>query len=103
MKKLKWFQDRCEFVGMYVSSEGTQPAQSKNEAFSKLDQPNTWGDIHMLIGIFGFYSHFLTLYELGIRPWIYILLRQPQLEALSQKKDMELMYNLWTLDDQRLL
>ena len=61
LKKCKWFQDRCDFVGMDVAVGGTQPAQYKNEAFSKLERPNTWGDLHMLIGIFGFYSQFLPL------------------------------------------
>ena len=69
LKKYKWFQDRCKFVGMYVSEGGTQHAQSKNETFSKLEQPNTWGDLCMLIGIFGFYIQFLPLYEVDIRPW----------------------------------
>ena len=41
LKKLKWFQERCDFVGMDVSAGGTQPAQSRNEAFYKLEIPNT--------------------------------------------------------------
>ena len=36
---------------MDVAECGTQPAQYKNEAFAKIEQPNTWGDLHMLIGI----------------------------------------------------
>ena len=54
---------------MDVAAGGTQPTQSKNQIFSKLDQPNPWGDLRMLIGIFGFYSQFLPLYDLDIRPW----------------------------------
>ena len=46
---------------MYVTTGGTQPAKSKNEDFAKLEQPNTWGDLYMLIGIFWFYSQLLTL------------------------------------------
>ena len=34
LKRWKWFQDRCDFLGMDVETYGTQPAQSKNEAFS---------------------------------------------------------------------
>ena len=41
----------------------------------KLELPNTWGDLCMPIGIFGFYSHFLTLYDLDIRPWRYICVK----------------------------
>ena len=37
LKKCKWFQDRCKFVGMYVATGGTQPAQSKNEVFKNLE------------------------------------------------------------------
>ena len=55
---------------MDVAAGGTQLAQSQNEAFTKLEQPNTWGDLRMLIGIFGFYSQLLPLYELYIRPWV---------------------------------
>ena len=36
-KNCKWFQDRCEFVGIDVAAGQTQPVQSKNEAFSKLE------------------------------------------------------------------
>ena len=41
LKKCKWFQDRYEFVGIYVAAGGTQSAQSKNKAFVKLEQPST--------------------------------------------------------------
>ena len=34
LKNCKLFQDRCNFVDMDVAEGGTQPAQSKNEAFS---------------------------------------------------------------------
>ena len=66
----------------------TKPEQSKNEAFSKIEQPNTRGDFRMLMDII---------------PWRYILSKQPQIGTLSQKEDMEPMQNLWTPDDQRLL
>ena len=33
LKEFKWFQDRCEFVGMDVAAGGTQPAQSKMRLF----------------------------------------------------------------------
>ena len=57
----------------------------------------------MLIGISGLYSQFLTLYELDIRPWRYILSKQTQPGALSQKEDMELIQNLCNPEYQRLL
>ena len=33
LKNWKWFQDRCEFVGMDVAAGGAQPTQSKIEDF----------------------------------------------------------------------
>ena len=88
---------------MDVLAGGTQPAQSQNETFSGLDRPNTWGDLHMLIGVFGFYSQLLTLYEIYIIPWKYILSNQSQPGTISQKEEIELMQNLWNLEYQRLL
>ena len=103
IKKCKLFQDRCEFLGMVVASGGTQPTQSQNEAFAKLEQPNTWGDLHVLIGPFGFYTEFLPLYEMEIRPWRCILLKQHQPRTLSKKESIKLMQYLWNQEDQRLL
>ena len=94
LKIFKWFQDRYEFVGMDVAEDGTEPTQSKNEAFAKLEQSTIWGDLRMLIDIFGSYINFLPLYEMDIRTWRYILSNQPQLETLSKNEEMELMQNL---------
>ena len=63
---------------MDVAAGGTQPTQSKNEDFSKLEKPNTQGDLHMLIGIFVLYIQFFHIYELDIIPWRYILSKKPQ-------------------------
>ena len=103
LKKCKWFQGRCEFIGMDVAAGVKQPAQSKNEAFSNLERPNTWGDLRILIGVFGLYTQFLPLYEIDIRPWRYILSKQNHPGTLSQKEDMELMHKLCNTYDQRLL
>ena len=88
---------------MDVAAGGTQPAQSKNKAFVKLERQNTWEYLSMLIGLFGFYSQFLPLYELYIRPWRYILSKQPQPGTLYQKEDMGLMQKIWNQEYQRLL
>ena len=88
---------------MDVDFSGTQPLQSKNEAFSKLEQSNTWGDLRILIGLFVFYKQLLPLYEMYIRPWRYILLTQPQPGTIYQKNYTELMQNICTPGDQRLL
>ena len=57
----------------------------------------------MLIGIFVLYIQFSPLYDLDIIPWRYILLNKLQPGTLSQKEYMELMHNLWNIEDQRLL
>ena len=49
LKNIKLFQERCKFLGINVAEGETQPAQSKNEAFAKLERPNTWGDLRILI------------------------------------------------------
>ena len=85
LKKVKMVLRQVQVYRDRRGSSVTQPAQSKNKAFYKLEQPGTWGDLCTLIGIFGLYSHFLPLYELDIRPWRYIFLNQPQLGTLSKK------------------
>ena len=42
LKRYNWIQFRCKVLGMDVAAGETQPAQSKNVAFSKLERPNTW-------------------------------------------------------------
>ena len=56
----------------------------------------------MLIGIFGFYIQIFTLYEIDIRPWIYIFSKKPKLGTISQKEDMELVHSLWTPEEESL-
>ena len=60
---------------MNVAAGVTQHAQSKNEACTKPEQPNTWEDFCMLIGVFGIYSQFFDLYDLDIKPWRKIFLK----------------------------
>ena len=79
---------------MVVAAGGTKYAQSQNEAFSKLERPDTWGYLRILIGIFGLYSQFLLLYELDITPWRYVFSDKPQPGTRYQKEEMELMQNL---------
>ena len=42
----KWFQGRCKFVGMDVAEGRTQPAQYRNEAFSKLKKKYMGRPLH---------------------------------------------------------
>ena len=57
----------------------------------------------MLIGIFGLYSQYLTLYDLYIRPWRYILLKHTQPGTISKNEDMELIKKLWNTEYQMLM
>ena len=50
----------------------------------------------MIIGIFVFYSQFLPLYVLDIRPWRCIFFKTSPPRKLSKKEDMELMQNIYT-------
>ena len=93
-KSCKWFQDRSKFVGNVIAAEVTQPANSKKEAFSKLERPNTWGYLCMLIFLLIFYSQLFPSYELDMIPWRCIFSKHPQPGKLSQKENMGLIQNI---------
>ena len=59
---------KVQVIRVDLEEGRTQHTQSKNEAFFKIERLNIWGDLCMLIGIFGFYSQFLPLYDMDIRP-----------------------------------
>lgn len=71
-------RDRCEFVGVDLVAGGNKPAESKSAAFAALGHPNTFGDLRMLIGFFGFYSKHIPLYKTQIAPWRSILKKEPK-------------------------
>ena len=52
-----------EFVGVDITPKGNSPARSKFPAFEKLPQPETWADLQILIGMFGFYQEFIPLFN----------------------------------------
>ena len=99
MKKWKCFKDRFKFIRIDVASGGSQPEHYKNDTLDNIDRPNTWDNVHIIIGLFGFYIHYLLLYELGIWPWRYILSKQP----LTRKTISKVLnkYNVETMDDIR--
>ena len=43
-----------EFVGVELTPNGNTPARSNLLAFEKLLPPETWADLSILIGMFGF-------------------------------------------------
>jgi len=65
LKKSRFLPDTCEFSGVgLVGNDGRVPAPSKNDAFQELDPPDTFSDLRMLIGTFGFYQNWIPLFEL---------------------------------------
>ena len=69
LKKTQFLPQSPEFVGITLGSDGNSPTLSKYEAFRKIPRPETWSDLSMLIGMFGFYKKWLPLYEVHIQPW----------------------------------
>ena len=55
LKKYKWFQDNCKYIGVNVGAKRNSLGQSKFEAFHKIECPQTRFNVRMLIGVFGFY------------------------------------------------
>ena len=55
MKKYKWFQDKCNILGTETEEGVTHYAYPKDDIFTKLEKPNKWGDLSILIGTFGLY------------------------------------------------
>ena len=103
LKKCKWFQDNCEFVGVDVGAKGNNPSRSKFEAFEKLERLQTWSDLRMLIGVFGFYSKHLPLFELVISPWRKVLAQQPSPGDMSKSEEASLMTSIWMQECEALL
>ena len=68
-----------------------------------MKRPNKQGDLCNLIGLIELSSQSFPLYNQYIRLCMYILSKYPEIGSIYQKKDMELIQNLWNPDDQRLL
>ena len=55
LKKCRFFEPDTEFVGIDITPEGNKPAASKDKAFRSMNQPITFTDLRMIIGMEGFY------------------------------------------------
>ena len=75
----------------------------ENDSFAKPEIPNTWGYLCMIIGLFGFYSHLFSLYELDVWPWIDILSERAWPGKLCQKEDMEMIKKFCISEYQRFM
>ena len=103
LKKCKWFHRRCEFVGIDITPEGNRPAESKYHAFEAIQRPQTWHDLRMIFGFFGFYAKYLPLYETRIKPWRLILAKQPNPGDLLPAAEHQQMTELWTTQHDEIL
>jgi len=102
LKKCKFMPDRCEFVGVDVLPEGNSPAKSKHATFASIPSPESWSDLRMIIGMFGFYSQWLYNYEVRIKPWRELQRRQPDIGTPTDEERL-LMQSLWTKEHEALL
>ena len=96
LKKCKFFDRQCEFVGVDIGQDGNSPATSKYEAFMKLPRPETWADLRMIIGMFGFYATWIQNYEVRIKPWRNLQKRAPNPGSIPVSEERKLMTALWT-------
>ena len=87
-----------EFVGVDTRPDGNAPARSKSEAFRKLGRPQTWSDLRMLVGTFGFYQHWLYNYELRIQPFRRLQRKEPRPGSLSFPEERKLFAAAWQED-----
>jgi hypothetical protein len=102
LRKCRFFVPIAEFVGLDVHPDGNSPAASKSKAFRDLTRPNTFTDLNMLIGCFGFYQEHLPLFEVKMDRWRQIQkLRPPKGTALEE--DAKILKKEWKDEDDQLL
>ena len=94
LRKSRFFPKRAEFVGVDVLPSGNAPAQFKNKAIKALEQPITFTDMRLLIGLLGFYRNWILLFETRIAPWRKILKQQPATGTVSKEEEAEMMTKL---------
>lgn len=102
LSKCRFFPQIAEFVGLDIRKEGNSPARSKFEAFAKLGPPNSFTDLNMLIGCFGFYQEFLPLYETRIKRWRELQKLRP-LPGTPRETERQLLQEAWSSLDDKLL
>jgi hypothetical protein len=98
LRKARFIPSSAEFVGMDLLSNGNTPASSKYKAIRELKRPVTFGDLHMLIGLFGFYSKWIPWFEDKVHPWRKILTKKPPVDV-SKAEEAAKMDTLWTDND----
>jgi ribosomal protein L21E len=102
LKKCRFLPSVAEFVGLDIHPNGNSPARSKFEAFKKLGPPNTFTDLNMLIGCFGFYQEHLPLYEVRIKRWRAIQKLRPP-PGSPRRDEKTILESAWGKEDDDLL
>jgi hypothetical protein len=100
--KTRFLPKRPEFVGVDIMKEGNSPAKSKYDAIDSLERPELFTDLRMLIGMIGFYRHWVPLYEERIGPYRDIMKQAPNPGTSSNEEEATLLRTLWTQNDQLL-
>ena len=95
LKKCKFLEPSLEFVGIDVSPHGNSPAKTKLNDFRKLAPPQTWGDLRMAIGLFGFYQEWIPLFEARIRPYRKLQQGQPKPGMLTPQEEQDFFLGFW--------
>jgi hypothetical protein len=103
LKKTNFLAKHVEFVGVDVNQDGNSPAESKYAAFRKIPAPETWADLLMLVGMFGFYSKWIENYEIRIGWWRLIAKQRPKPGSVTVEEEIQRMKKLWTTNDDLLL
>jgi hypothetical protein len=102
LRKTRFLPSSAEFVGMDLKAEGNAPASSKYGAIKKLSRPRTFGDLHMLIGLFVWYHPWIPWFEDRVAPWRNILKKKPPVDT-PKPEEAKLMESLWKPQHNALL
>ena len=103
LKKCRFCPQHAEFVGLDLTSDGNQPADSKMKFFHELElsPPKTMTDLRHFIGLLGFYQQWIPLYEVRIRTWRdYQALCPPG--TATPEEEANFLQNIWTHQDEAL-
>jgi hypothetical protein len=101
LKKCRFLPTRAEFVGLDVLINGNTPAKSKYDVIGTLARPVLFSDLLMFIGLLGFYSKWLVLYEIRISPWRGYLKQRPIVKD-DKEAEEKLLTSLWQPSNEHL-
>ena len=102
LRKCRFLPKIAEFVGLDIHPEGNAPAKSKDDAFAKLEKPQLFTDLNMLIGCFGFYQEHLPLFEHRIKQWRELQKLRP-VTGTPKEEERRILQEAWSESDDKLL